>query len=278
MTVLTRPLPSFQAVADGQTATLDLPIGLTYKGIMLTRGGTNFDHDDLDEIRVKANGREIWKCSGADIDDINAYNGIGAAGGNYSYIDFERHGMKTKAGVELTALGTGAPLNTDPKSPFFNPTPITNLQLEVDIANSTAPTLSARAYQMAARPSGVLLKRRKFTFSVAGSGDTEISTLPKGDPIDRIWIKGSSDNITNVKLERDNFLVFDRPDGENDEFHDNFGVRTTVAGLYVIDPSEQGFGSQAIVTDVSDFRLTVTTSGSNTLTVYVDYLGTLAGN
>ena len=277
MTVLTRPLPSFNGVADAQTATLDLPIGLTYKGISLTRGGTNFDQDDLNEIRVKANGREIYKVSGADIDDINAYNGIGAAGGAFTYLDFERAGLKTKAGVELTAIGTGMPLNSDPSSPLFNPTPITNLQLEVDIENSTAPTLSARAYQMGPRPTGVLSKRRKFTFAVAGSGDTEISTLPKGDPIDRIWIKGSSDNITSVKLERDVFTVFDRPDTENDEFHDNFGIRSTVTGLYVVDPTEQGWGNQAILTDVNDFRLTVTTSGANTLTVYVDYLGLLSG-
>ena len=82
MTVLTRNLPSFNGVQEGGTATLDLPLGLTYKGIMLLRGGTNFDNADIAEVRVKGNGRLLYTVSGADLASINQFEGLQNPSGN----------------------------------------------------------------------------------------------------------------------------------------------------------------------------------------------------
>lgn len=270
----TRPMPSFNGVAANSTATLDMPIGLSYHGLLLTRGGT-FGHDLMTDIRLKANGRELMAMSGAQLDDINVFNGLAAATAALSYIDFERLGLKTRQGVELTSIGTGMPFNNNASDPAYNPLPITNLQLEIDIGAATGPTLSAIAIQSGPRPSGVLLKRRKFTYSIGGAGTFEISDLPRGDNIDKIWIFSSV--VTEVQLERDNFLVFDRTAAENNLIQAD-GVRVPVANLFVIDPSERGNGGDLIVSKSSDFRLKLGASGNGTAVVYVDYLGDIRGN
>jgi len=227
-------MPAFNGVAEGATATLNCPIGLTYHGLILTRGGTAFTNAHINELRVKGNGRE------------------------------------------LTAIGTGMPQNLQQGQPGYNPTPLSTLQVEVDISGSTAPTLSAKAVQSGPSPLGTLKKRRRFSYSVAGAGDYEISDLPKGDLIDKIYVFHTG-NLTGVKLDRDNFRAFDRLDGENDLIQTD-GVRVPQTNLFVIDPSERGNGGEALVSAVNDFRLIATTSAADTLTVLVDYLGNLQGN
>lgn len=278
MTVLTRNMPSFNGVAANSTATLDLPLGLSYKGIMLQRGGTTFTNAHITEIRVKGNGRLLYTVSGADLAIQNQFDGLSNPSGNFTYVDFERPKLKTKAATELTAIGTGSPLNSDPNSPLFNPTPLTTLQMEIDIGGATAPTLASTAYQIGPRPLGVLKKRRRFYFTASGAGDLEIATLPKGDVIDKIWFIPSGNHINSVRLERDNFIVFERSKALNDQYQNEFGVRTPQGNNFVIDPSEQGFGNNTIVSNVNDFRLVVNVSAATTLTTYVDYLGGLAGN
>lgn len=272
----TRAMPAFNGVAEGATATLNCPIGLTYHGLILTRGGTAFTNAHIAELRVKGDGRELMVMSGAQLDAINLFDGHAAAGSALTYLDFERPNLKTRAGVELTAIGTGMPQNLNQGQPGYNPTPLSTLQVEVDISGSTGPTLSAKAVQSGPSPLGTLKKRRRFTYSVAGAGDYEISDLPKGDLIDKIYVFHTG-NVTGVKLDRDNFRAFDRSDAENDLIQTD-GVRVPQSNLFVIDPSERGNGGEAIVSAVSDFRLIVTTSGLDTLTVLVDYLGGLRGN
>lgn len=280
----TRAMPSFNGVTEGATATLVMPIGLTYHGLLLLRGGTTFTNDHMTELRLLADGREIGVMSGSDLDDINLFNGLAAAGANLTYLDFERFGLKTRGAVELTAIGTGAPQNLDRETatgqpnPFYNPTPINTLQLQIDLAGTTAPTLSAKAVQSAAAPLGAILKRRRFFFNPTGSGDFEIPDLPRGDLIDKIWVKAAADNISRIRLDRDNFRVFDRLTTENDLIQSD-GVRVPQTLWNVIDPSERGNGAESIVTaGVNDLRLILTMTGADALTVYVDYLGGLQGN
>lgn len=271
----TRPMPSFQGVAAGQTATLTLPIGLTYHGLLIKYSGVTLAQ--MTEIRIKANGRQIFSQSAVDMDKTNQYNGLAAANGLLR-LDFDRVKLLTRAGQELTAIGTGAPVNNDSNSPMYNPTPLSTFQLEIEIAGAaTAPALSAKAVQSAPRPLGAIIKRRRFNYSATGAGDFEISDLPKGDLIDKILIKQSADNLTKVVMERDNFLSFERTPAENSLIQVD-GVRTPQSLWYVIDPTERGFGAESIVSAVNDFRLKLTASGATDYTIYIDYLGSLGGN
>lgn len=271
----TRPMPSFQGVAAGQTATLTLPIGLTYHALLIAYSGVTLAQ--MTEIRIKANGRQIFSQSAVDMDTTNQYNGLAAANGILR-LDFDRVKLLTRAGQELTAIGTGAPVNNDPNSPMYNPTPLSTFQLEIEIAGAAAaPALSAKAVQSAPRPLGAIIKRRRFNYSATGAGDFEISDLPKGDLIDKILIKQSADNITKVVMERDNFLSFERTPAENSLVQVD-GVRDPQALWYVIDPTERGYGAESIVSAVNDFRLKLTASGATDYTIYIDYLGSLGGN
>jgi hypothetical protein len=56
------------------------------------------------------------------------------------------------------------------------------------------------------------------------------------------------------------------------------GVKTPVAKYFVIDPTEEGVGNDAIASNVQDFRLKVTVSQAETLIVFVEYIGDLRGN
>ena len=278
-----RPMPAVEGVAAGSIATLNMPIGLTYHGLLFTMGGTTFDLTTyITEIRLKGNGREIFKCAGADLDLFNKFDGRAGASTTQFYLDFERYGLDVATGPspaeairgrELTAIGTGV-------SPAVSKAlELSTLQLEADISSSaSAPTLSAKALQSAPRSLGLLKKRRKFVYTPGGAVEFEISDLPRGDLIDKIYIKSAGNYITRVKLERDNFLAFDRTPAENTLIQQD-GVRVPQSSLFVVDPSERGRGDEAYTTaTVQDFRLKITVSAADTLTIYVDYLGALTGN
>ena len=276
-----RPMPAVQGVAAGSIATLNMPIGLTYHGLLFTMGGT-FSLANIDEVRVKGNGRNIFTVSGADLDIHNVFDGRAAASSTQFYLDFERYNLDNAVGAsvaealrgrEITAIGTGVAPSQD------NPVELSTLQTELDIDGAAvSPTLSAKALQSPPRSLGLLKKRRKFVYSVGGALEYEISDLPLGDLIDKIYIHSSGGAVNRVKLERDNFLAFDRTPDENNLMQID-GVRVPQANLFVIDPSERGRGDEAYVTaGVNDFRLKITTAAASTLTIYVDYLGALTGN
>ena len=277
---ITRQMPSFNGVGAGQTATLNMPIGLTYHSLLLSYSGITLAQ--MTEIRVKGNGRLLFTQSATDLDLSNRFLGLQASAGGLLSIPFDREGLITRQGQELTAIGTGAPLDVNATinnqvNPMFNPTPLTTLQLEIDCAAGSTPVLSAKAIQSEPRPLGAMIKRRRFNYTVTGAGDYEISDLPKGDLIDKIFIKQSAANVTKVVVERDNFVIFERTAAEN-TFANTDGIRKPQASWFVIDPTENGYGSEAIVTaGVQDLRLRISCSAAVTLTLYVDYLGGLQG-
>lgn len=271
-----RALPSFNGVGASQTATLDLPIGRTYHGILITFGGTTMTLALMTEMRLILNGRTIQTITGAaDLDIINRFNGRAPADGQI-YWDFERFGLDNVRMREATVIGTGMPQNLDRESPNYEPVEVATLKMEIDIGAATAPTLSAKALTSAKRPLGWIHHRRKFIHSPSASGDFEVSDLPKGMRLDKLYIKTADGDVNSVVLDRDNFRLFDRTVAENNQQQID-GVRVPMPLWYVLDPSETGDGDQTIVTDVSDFRLIMDMAGADTLTMYADYVGPFSG-
>lgn len=277
-----RPMPAVQGVSAGAIATLDCPIGLTYHGLLFTMGGTTFDLSKINTIKVKGNGRTLFEDTGANLDVHNLFEGRSAASATQFYLDFERYGLdipigqtvaESLRGREMTAIGTGQTPTEQ------SPIELTTLQVELEIdGTAVAPTLSCKALQSPSRGLGLIRKRRKFNYFPSGSGEFEISDLPKGDLIDKVYIHSANDTIQRVKMETDNFLAFDRVPAENNLIQLD-GVRVPQGSLFVIDPSERGRGDEMIVTrGVRDFRLKVDCNGADTLSVFVDYVGAFAGN
>jgi hypothetical protein len=276
-------MPGWNGVAATGTATLNLPLGLTYHSLLSTLGGGAFVLANISAIRFKINGRQIYVINGTQLNSVNQYTGLSAFGADLLlHLMFDRAMLKLRQAVEGTAIGTGAPFNGDPAAvddlgrSLYNPTPPTSFQCEIDIAGATTPTLSSKAIQSGPSPLGAIIKRRRFNYSPAGAGDYEIADLPRGDAINQIFIFHA--NIDNVKIERDNFLSFDRTTAENTKIQTDYGVRVPQAGLWVIDPSEAGNGSEALVSAVQDFRLTLNMSAADNVIVFVDYIGGLDAN
>lgn len=264
---LTRRMPSFEGVAAGATATLRLPVGLTFHQLWIDFGGT-FTIAQMNEIRVVANGQPIIAYdTGTDLDRINQFQGRQAAVGasNLIVIDFARFGLQTQAEREFTALGTGAPQD---------PSPITTLQVEIDIdAAAVTPTLAARAVQSVPQFLGLIKKVRRFTYSPSGALDFEISDLPKGDVINMLAFQASANAISRLRVERDTFTVFDRTAAQNERIQGD-GVRVPQSLQYVYDPTEEGIGTEGLLTaGVNDLRFIATVPGANTLGLHCEYIG-----
>jgi hypothetical protein len=272
----TREGNSFESVPIGGTATCRLPIGLSYEKISLPYGGTTFDPTHMEEIRVVANGEVIRRYRDvAKLDTINKFDRLDAASTDKILVlPFTRNGCKTRAGKEYTMLGTGFPTHVDGK--LVNPNPITTLALEIDVApTAVAPTLGSPVlHQDEPRPTGMILKTKQYYYSPQGAGIFDISDLPKGELVNRIFFFGA--NIKSLEIIRDNFTAFKRTKAMNERFQRD-GVRTPQAGLFVYDPTEEGLGSEALVTrGVHDLRFRLDMTGAENIEVIVETISTLA--
>lgn len=265
---MTRRMPSFEGVAANQTATLRLPIGFTYHQLYIAYGGT-FTLAQMTEIRVIMNGQVVHRYAGGDLlDSYNQFQGRAAASGILC-IDFDRYNLRTRAGEEVTSVGTGFPQD---------PTPLTTFALEIDIGGATGPTLEAWAVQSVPAPLGLIRKFRTFQgYAPSAAGDFEISDLPRGDLINQMFFGESANNIDRLRVQRDNFTVFDRTDALNTLIQ-NDGVRDPADFTgFVYDPTEAGNGAEGLVTrNVADLRFILTVSGAMSITLGVDYIGGLS--
>ena len=259
----TRKLPGFEGVAAGQTATLRLPIGRTYEQLLITYAGATIAQ--LNEMRIVANGDVIHRVTElTKLDSLNKFNGRAAAAGVIVF-DFTRFNMRTRASEEVYALGTGV---------LEDPRKITTLSLEIDIdAAAVGTALSAKAITSDKRLSSNIIKTKQFTYTAAAAGEFEISDLPKGEAINKVYFGGHTANVyTTLEVERDNFIEFSRSVAEN-ELIQTDGVRTPQTDFVVYDPTELGNSESLGTVGVNDlrFRLGVTNPGQ--IPVTVEFIG-----
>tara|TARA_Y100001951_G_C11296191_1_gene275796 strand:- start:2786 stop:3562 length:777 start_codon:yes stop_codon:yes gene_type:complete len=256
-------MPAFEGVAPGQTATMRLPIGQTYHQLLIAYSGVTLA--GLRGMRLVANGKAIRTYNQVErLDIMNQFDGRSKAAG-ILVLDFERYGLEGRDAREITALGTGSP---------DDQTPITTLALELDISpNANAPALSAKAVRSAPAAAGLVTHVRRFTYNASSSGEFEISDLPKGPLINRVFVFG--DGVAKMELSRDNYQEFIRNRAENELIQNN-GVRQPQPGLFVYDPTEHGNGSETLATrGVQDLRFVLTMDAPADLDVVVEYLGPL---
>lgn len=276
---LTRRVPAWNGnVVSGNTLTLKLPIGLTMHQLW-----TEYAFSDgccavalataVSEIRVVANGKPIWNIQASELDLMNQFQGRTAAGGILC-IDFDRYNLRTRAGEELTSIGTGSP---------NDPTPVTTLHIEMDLATGggvVSGTLDSRVVSSESRPLGLIKKIRRFVNQFSSSGDVEIADFPKGDLINAVYFNESANDIDRVRLERDDYVMFDRTKELNSRIQTD-GVRTPQTDLFVYDTTEIGNGIDQLLTRypdgrlVNDLRWFLTLDGAMTVTSLVEYLGGL---
>ncbi len=271
-------IPNSNGVAANQTATWVLPIGRRYHDLRIAYSGVTLAN--ITQIRVKANGEAIRTFSGADLDSMNTYDGRGAAAGILT-IGFDRFGLYTQQGEEMSAIQTGS---ADPKTGVA----ITAFTLEMDLATGT-PVIDVTATQSdnnADRPGpGAILRVMRYQRVFTAVGVNELSDLPKGTEgpryqlINRVFFKTAA---TYLEIERDNRKVLQRSKATNDRIQLD-GVRVPQSGWYVYDPTEEGYDWEGLtLVDASgkpfqDLRYLLTLPGGETTTIYVEYFGSLQG-
>jgi hypothetical protein len=276
---LTRRAPGWDGnIVGPTTVTLRLPIGLTYHQVYteyVFNAGALALEDAVTEVRVVANGKPIWNILASELDTYNQFNGRSAAGtiaGGILVIDFDRFGLRMRSSEELTSLGSGMQ---------GDPTPLTTLTIELDLlAAVTAGTLDSRLQQSEARPLGLFKKIRRYVNAFGGAGTFEIDDFPKGDLINAVFFNESANDIDRVRLERDDFVMFDRTTALNVRIQTD-GVRVPQANQFVYDTTEKGNGVDQLLTRkpdgtlVNDLRWFIEIDGAMTIVSNVEYLGAL---
>jgi hypothetical protein len=292
---ITQKLPRPTGVAASGSVVGVLPIGLSYETLFLVYAGT-LSVSMMSNIRIVANGKPIQEYrTGTELDTLNQYNKRTASATNsILMIDFNRRLLLRQDYRELTKLGTGMPVDlrqtvgkaangADIPNPNYNPFPVQTLTVEMDLSSSVGATgtLSLYALQSQPAPTGLLRKVRKFTHNPTAT-PFDIADYPKGDMINAIYLLSTTGGttgvkITNVKLLRENYTVFDRTRVLNNIIQTDGGIRTPQTGVFVLDTTEEELGDQVITTaGVNDLRLTIDFSTTPTvLASTVDFIGQL---
>ena len=276
---ITVKLPNPQGVAGGGTATFRIPVGKRIHQLQMPYNDTNQDLSDFEEIRIFANGRVIQRFSATERDALNQFDGLEAAAG-ILVIPFDRIGMITLPGRENTAINTGVAGENSPK--------ISSMYMEVDIASgATIAESDLKLYALqsdavAGGPGTIpFITREQRTIGGADT-DYQIPDLinpgvnsPDKVALNRVTFVPSAGSINNLKIDRNQYNIFDRTDALNRRFQNN-GIRVPQSGYYTIDPTERGISGEVInLMGLTDYRYRLDCSAGMTITCLSEYLGVL---
>lgn len=213
---------SWNGVAAGQTATLDLPVGpVVYHQIRIlygtsTAGGANQANieAEITQVRMKVNGKVQRVFTSAELFDINALHGKTFNTGELP-IFLSEPWRRSAQGEDALAWGMGD---------------VSTFQLEVDIDGAaTSPTLDTRVVvERVARPMGPIVKWKRFTQPVSAIGVTTNSGLPRTD--DYYALYAFSAVLTAIEVKLDQEEVFNAASTVIDNLLEDHGY-TNVAGL-----------------------------------------------
>ncbi|AUR82054.1 double jelly roll capsid protein [Vibrio phage 1.020.O._10N.222.48.A2] len=269
-------LPNFNGVGAGQTATLDVPIGSTYHQVAFEIAGVT--PAQLTNFKVLLNGIPHIELPSVEIlNTLNKFDGRLNSAGVF-VLDFERFGLLTRQARELTAIGTGMG-DADPNQ-------VRTFQIQMDIdAAATSPSIKATATTSPASMSGLVRKIRLFNRNPTGAGLFEVSDLPKGDMINKVFFHAAaSSDIDALSVEIDNYVKFERSAALNSDIQQSDGVRMPAPTMFVFDPTELGYGAEVVDTvypegtpragqNVSDLRFKLRMAGAQAQLLIVEYLG-----
>lgn len=135
---LRRKLQSFLNLAAGDTAGLDLPLGMSFHGIMLklsaTGVGADFTIDHLERVRLLLNGKAIIRDIPGNIVFRDNLSRGSTNNNGYLFLDFEDPRSKDLGDQYRTLIHTAAGVNS--------------FRIELDIAAAAAGTLKIESWAL----------------------------------------------------------------------------------------------------------------------------------
>lgn len=258
MARIIRLCPSFSNVAAGSTATLELPLGLSYHMLHLYFGGLTLAQ--MKNIRIEADGKPIKKwADGERLNKENKHYGRGEATADCLPIFFTRPELNELAQQRTFAVGTAN---------------VQTLSLLVDIdAAAVSPSLKATSIRGANDQMGYITRIMEFNRSFATDGEVEIDNIPlrTGSAIAAIHIY--SPDVTGAALEIDGSVVYEMTKSGSAKLQVDHGRTPQSTDKMTLDFTLEGDFFQAITLDgVQDFRLKPTISQAGNMTIVVEYL------
>lgn len=272
-------LGSFQGVAAGQTATLDLPAGqgagLVYYGLRIQylESGTLANQSTMEaaltEVRLLVNGVVQRRFSAAQLNTINAENGIDFDAGQLK-IFFAEPWRRSAQGEDALAWGVAD---------------VDTFQVEIDIDGAaTSPALNVRAHVVRnSRPLGAIMKFRQFTVAPSTTGIYNITTLPRQDNYARMhFFENAAGDISEVEVFVDGRQEFKASDELFESLYgDNGLVPQTALNTIAFDhrqrvsemlPMRKPIGNNQF-RQVTDFRVDVNFAVASAATLLTQTLG-----
>jgi len=252
-------LPSLQNVVVGSTATLQLPLNLTYDVVYLV--ATDCTMAEMTNIQVRTNGKAVQEfASGTILDNINKYYARPAFASTVLPIYFMRPEMYLPAEQRITSMGT---------------TDLSTLTIQFDIAAGAAGvTFEAYAQVSAPQPMGVITKIRRYPLAGASSGEQEISTIPKLGSIGAMHFVKS--NVSSVDIKLDGNIIYELSKTIGEQVQKGKGIKARVpitASMTHVDFMLDGILQDAMPTKgVQDFSIRPTLATSGAYDLIVEYL------
>lgn len=203
-------LPDFNAVAAGGRPTLDVPAQGMYHAIPLTYGTTAVGgptraamEADVEEVRIKLNGKDQRIFSAAQLFKLNDYYGVPFADGRLP-IYFSPYWARSPGGED--ALGW--PIDET----------VSSFQIDVKLAaGAVNPTLEAAAvWEPRPKVNGSLIKMgpivkwKRFTLPIQGAGVFNWTGLPKLDRVYAMHLFSANFDLIEVTLDSVDYLDVQR--------------------------------------------------------------------
>lgn len=266
-------LPSMSRVVAGSRATLELPIGPTYRRIFfVATAAAGLDITDFGRMDVLIDGKVVQTYKDATrLKALNDYYGRGsdtytATDGQFA-IHFERAELMDAVYRRAPGIGTAD---------------VQTFGIEIDIPAGAPASLTMTAYaeiDPTPQPLGVFFKVREFPFNSSVAGQVEIDKLPKGGWYSVIHLFKA--DITAVEVEANQAKAIDATKGILERTQKEASpvkrVPQTAAATHV-DFITDGDLTQSLRTDLlNDFRIKATLGTSGAVDIVAETFDTLSG-
>jgi hypothetical protein len=260
---------SFNSVAAGQTATIDLPVGgLTYHQCRIrygtgTAGGASQANmeSEITAVRIKVDGKVQRRFSAVELFAINAFNGIAFQTGELP-IFFSEPWRRSAQGEDALAWGTAD---------------IGTFQIEVDLAaGATAPTLEAYLeVERVSRPMGAIVKWRRYNVPVSAAGVVNVTTLPKIDAYYRLH--AHTGNVSDVEILVDQLQRYKASAARNTAILQDYGKSPQAGWFHVAfdrtDRVADALAMRGAQRAVSEYRIDFNMSAAGSFDLITETLG-----
>lgn len=264
MTRLLKKMPTPQGIGAGQTASVTLPLGLTYERLNIVANVNDGSNDVavpigdwgtyFGEMRLLVDGDAKIQIAAGDLASLNLYYGQSMVAGVLPLF-LSRPWMRTIDGEDQTAYGTAGN--------------IASFSLELDIKSGvTVNSIEVYAVQSAGRPFGPHLRIQRYVHTQGVAGDAEIADIVRG-PYAMLALHATTAGISDVEVHVDQRKMHESTRLLRAAHLDVIG-RVPQATFTHLDFVTENRLSEALPMAVQDFRIKATFTQTGNISVYAE--------